>query len=77
MKDKKTVISASLPTPQWAKWVFRVFITITTAACFIVVSDPAIAPETANRISLYLKTADMVVLGLANMLGIKTDEKNG
>lgn len=68
---EKTVISASLPTPSWAKWVFRVFAILTTAATFIVASDPALKPETVVRIIVYLKGADMVILGLANMFGLK------
>ena len=73
---KKTVISARLPTPSWARWVFRIFITLTTAACFIVLNDPTIDPTSLKRIIAYLKGADMVILGLANMFGVKIEDND-
>lgn len=66
---------AGNPTPLWARWIFRVFAILTTAAVFIIASDPAIPDALKVRIGVYLKGADMVVLGLANMFGVNTDKQ--
>ena len=72
--SNKTTISATLPTPMWARWVFRVFAILTTVATFIVSSDPSIEKETVIRIIVYLKGADMLILALANMFGVRVEK---
>lgn len=58
-------------TPQWAKWGFRIFILLTTVVTFVIASDPAIPDATKVRIGVYLKAADMFVLGLSKMFGVR------
>jgi len=57
-------------TPNWAKWMFRIFILLTTIATFIIASDPKMPDELKVRIGVYLKGADMFVLGISKMFGI-------
>lgn len=67
----KTALNPMAPTPLWAKWVFRVFALLTLAASFIVASDPGIPDEIKVRIIVYLKGADMLVLGLSKLAGVE------
>jgi len=58
-------------TPQWAKWMFRITITLTTVAAFIIASDPGIPDDIKVRITVYLKGLDMLVLGISKMFGVQ------
>lgn len=71
---KKTVLNPSLPTPLWAKWVFRVFIILTTAATFVIASDPGIPDELKVRIGVYMKGCDLLILGASKLFGIKYEQ---
>lgn len=68
-KNAKTVMDFSAPTPDWAKWMFRGFTTLTTVLSFWVASTTLIS----NKVEfvLALKCADMLVLGFANSFGLK------
>lgn len=57
-------------TPQWANIVFYVVFTLTTAAAFVVASDPAIPDGIKIRIGVYLKAFDFVVLTISKMFGV-------
>lgn len=57
-------------TPKWAKYTFRICLLLTSVATFIIASDTAIPAETAVRIGVYLKAADLVVFGLSKMIGV-------
>lgn len=74
VSETKTVISFNLPTPLWAKWVFRIVAILTTVALFIIAGDPGISDDTKIRVAVYLKGLDMAVLGLSKMFGITKDE---
>jgi len=70
---KKTKFGANaigLQTPQWAKWVFRIFMSLTTVAAFIIANDPRISDQTKVIVGVYLKAADMLVFGFSKMFGI-------
>ncbi len=67
---KKTVIDPMKPTPEWAKWMFRVTFALTTAAAFIIAGDPLIADDVKIRIGVYLKGLDMFVYALSKMFGL-------
>ena len=71
-----TVEALKADTPQWAKWMFRILILLTTIVTFIIASDPKIPDELKVRIGVYLKGADMFVLGIAKMFGVSTDTEN-
>lgn len=58
-------------TPLWAKWVFRGFAIVTTAAAFVISGDPGIPDELKVRILLYLKGGDMLILGLTKLFGLE------
>lgn len=66
-----TVDSLVSETPKWAKWMFRIFILLTTVVTFVIAGDNAIAGELKLRILLYLKGADLFVLGLSKMFGVE------
>lgn len=58
-------------TPLWVKWVCAFFILLTTVATFVIAGDPAIHNDIKVRIGLYLKGADMLILGVSQMFGFK------
>ncbi|WP_343692756.1 hypothetical protein [Chitinophaga sp.] len=62
-------------TPLWAKRTFYIVSVLTTVAVFIVSGDPAIKPDTAVRIMLYLKGLDMLTLALSKMFGLQTKDE--
>ena len=63
------------PTPLWAKIVFRIFVLLTTVATFIIAAEPAIADALKVRIGVYLKGADLFLLGVVQLFGhSKTNE---
>ncbi len=62
------------PTPMWAKIAFRITIIITSAATFIIASDPAISDDIKIRLGVYLKGFDLLILGLSNLFGIIPSE---
>lgn len=72
----KTVISVTKPTPKYATWIFRVVFVLTTAATFVIASDPAIPDDLKVRIGVYLKGLDMIVWGIGRFLGIEKDDNN-
>ena len=61
-------------TPRWAKNMFRVTLLLTSITSFIIVSDETIPDETAERIILYLRAADLLVYGLSKMFGVEIQE---
>ena len=58
------------PTPEWAKWMFRITAIITTALSFYVSGSVLIASQYKTEILLVFKSIDIVMLGVANMFGI-------
>ena len=70
-KDTKTVIDFTAQTPDWAKWVFRVFAIVTTVLSFWVASTGLIIQSHKVEWVLILKSADMLILALANSFGLK------
>ena len=62
-------------TPRWAKNMFRITLLLTSIASFIIVSDEAISPETAERTMLYLRAFDLLVYALSKMFRVEI-EKN-
>ena len=71
MSDTKTVISIQKPTPMWATWVFRAVFLLTGVATGIIMTDPAIPAEVANRWAIYLKGLDTLVWGLTRIIGVE------
>lgn len=67
--------SISSVTPNWAKWVFRITLLLTSVATFIIAADSAIKPDLALRIGVYLKGLDLLAFGFSKMFGIRIDEK--
>lgn len=61
-------------TPQWALWMFRITIILTTVATFIIASDPAISDDLKVRIGVYLKGLDMIVLGFSKLFGVEPEK---
>lgn len=56
-------------TPMWAKWMFRIVFILTTAATFVIASDPGIPDALKVRIGVYLKGFDMLVFGFSKLFG--------
>ncbi len=62
-------------TPQWAKWMFRGTIIVTTVITFVIASDPSIDDGLKVRIGVYLKALDMLVLGFSKMFGVPVEDE--
>lgn len=62
-------------TPTWAKNMFRITLLLTSVATFIIASDASISAETAVRIGVYLKAADLFVYGLSKMFGVEIKQE--
>lgn len=74
MADTKFGVSQlTSKTPQWANVFFYIFLTLTTAATFIVASDPAIPDALKVRIGIYLKGLDFVALAISKMFGVQVE----
>ena len=58
------------PTPEWAKWVFRIVAIITTVAAFWVAGTTFIVEPIKVEIMLALKGLDMLVLLLSKAFGV-------
>jgi uncharacterized membrane protein len=74
MAENKLVVGFSgvnKPTPKWATYLFRVVFILTGVVTFIVAADPAVKPEVAYRIGIYLKGLDMAVWGFTRIFGIE------
>jgi len=75
-EDTKVVFGAiTATTPQWAKWVFRGTLILTSVATFIIAGDSKIDADLAVRIGVYLKGLDLLAFGFSKMFGITLDEK--
>lgn len=74
MATKIGISQIKSETPSWAKWMFRIVFILTTAATFIIASDPAIPDEMKVRIGVYLKGLDMIIYGISKMFGIEKEE---
>ncbi len=62
--------SIARPTPNWAKWAFRIFFYISSLTAFIILSDGDIPQALAIKITKYLTIANMAIHGLSKMFGI-------
>lgn len=69
-ETKFGVSQLTTKTPAWANIVFYIVLTLTTAATFVVASDPAISDSLKVRIGVYLKGFDFVVLAISKMFGV-------
>lgn len=70
----KTVLSFKKETPLWAKWMFRIVFALTTAATFVIASDPHIPDVLKVRIGVYLKGFDMLIYAVSKGLGVDKKE---
>jgi len=62
-------------TPGWAKWMFRITFTITTAATGYIAATNAIPQESKYEITLLLKLLiDPIVFGVSKMFGVDVKE---
>ena len=73
-KTKVTFGAVSAVSPQWARWLFRGTLVVTSVATFIIASDTTIKAEIALRISVYLKGLDLLVFGFSKLFGVTLDE---
>ena len=61
-------------TPLWASWLFRIVFILTTAATFVIASDPTINDSLKVQIGVYMKGLDMLIYGFSKMFGVKVTE---
>ncbi len=65
-----TVVSFTLPQPQWTVWVFRIVFLVTSAATLVIAGDDAITDANKVRILLYMKAFDFIIWGIGKGLGV-------
>lgn len=59
------------PTPKWAKIVFGIFITLTTAVGIWVAGTALIAEAAKMEWLLILKCADLIIFGISKLFGVE------
>lgn len=69
-----TVISLNRPTPQWATWVFRSVLVITTAASIWLAATGLIKDASKVEALLVLKVIDFSVWTISRFLGVKKED---
>lgn len=69
-----TKAAFNAPTPNKAKWVFRIVAILTTVLAFYVGSTQLIPEQYKIEILLALKSLDMLTLGFSKMFGIVEDK---
>lgn len=65
-----TKAAIGAPTPEWAKWIFRIVAIITTVLAFWVAGTTLIAEAYKVEVMLGLKAIDMLVLLFSKAFGI-------
>lgn len=69
--ETKVVFGAvNSPTPEWAKWFFRVWSLLSTMIAAYIAATSLIPTEAKVEIGLILKVSDPFVLGLSKLFGI-------
>lgn len=61
--------------PKWVKITFAIVILLTTAATFLIASEPRIPNGLKVEIGVYIKTFEIIVFGLSKMFGIEIDKQ--
>lgn len=61
-------------TPNWSKWVFRIYFYLLNAGFIWVAADPNIPPVFKERFFLYGPLSAILVHGLSKMVGIDTKQ---
>lgn len=68
---KRTVLDPMLPTPNWAKWMFRVTFILTTAMLGWMEATDLFTDATKHEVTIFLKLfLDPLVYGLSKMFGL-------
>lgn len=63
------------PTPEWAKWMFRVTFLLTTVAIGYIAATNLLSQEVKYETTLVLKLVlDPLVFGLSKLFGVSLDE---
>lgn len=70
--SKKAIVSES---PIWAKWLFRGSLIVTSAATFIIASDPTINDALKVQFGVYINAANLLIYGFSKMFGVEPAEK--
>lgn len=60
----------SQPTPEWAKWMFRIFFYASSFTSFIMTIDASIPAATVISVVKYLSIATMAVHGFSKLFGV-------
>lgn len=60
----------SKPTPEWARWVFRIYLYVASFAMFVITTNKRIKPEVALEIIEYISISLVGVHGLSKMVGV-------
>lgn len=74
---KKTVISASLPTPEWSKWMFRIVYLLTKVLIGYIAATNLFTPSQKYEVTIFLTLViDPFFFGLSKMFGVKIEDND-
>lgn len=73
-QTKVTFGAINSVTPDWAKWIFRSVLIITSVVSFWIASTSLITEANKLEIVLALKALDLLAFGFSKLFGITLDE---
>jgi len=73
-ETKVTFGAINATTPNWAKWLFRGTLILTSVVSFWIASTGLVSEANKLEIVLALKGLDLLVFGFSKMFGITIDE---
>lgn len=76
-KNTFGIPSLQRPTPEWAKWVFRIFFYVTSMTAIALSIFTKISPETKLIIMEATTFANVAMHGLSKLVGVKVENDPG
>lgn len=75
VEDTKVTFGAiSSTTPQFAKWLFRGTLILTSVVAFWIAGTGLVSEANKLEVVLALKGLDILVFGFSKLFGVKIDE---
>jgi len=73
-ETKVSFLAVSATTPDWAKWIFRGTLLVTSVLTIWIASTALISEANKLEIILVFKALDALAFGLSKMFGITLDD---
>lgn len=73
-QTKVTFGAVNAVTPDWAKWIFRSVLILTSVISFWIASTSLVTEANKLEIVLALKALDLLAFGFSKLFGVTLDE---